>query len=221
VAAWQRNTRVKSIREAVVLVRGSITTWICRLESDEELAFARLHQRLRPLLLTRARNRLKHLPIRFADSDDVVQETFLAFHKALKAGKVPRLSDRNELLAFLTHVIACKACNLIEAEGAEKRGGFRVKDEAALHVPQEGSMARVLEQFHAGTIDVDQKAILDDCYTHYVTALGEELQAIAERHLLGSTNKEIAVAMGFTERTIIRKLNLIRAKWAALARDQV
>src|SRR5437879_7248893 len=147
-----------------MLPRGSISTWISRLASDEELAFSRLHQRLWPSLLARARAKLKNLPSRFANEEDVAQEAFRDFYIALKGGKIPRLSNRHDLLAFLTHVIACKACNLIESEGAEKRGGFRVKDEAALKPSDTGSVVRVLEQFEGNKPDVLEGMLLDECY---------------------------------------------------------
>ena len=149
--------------------RGSITAWICRLASDEELAFSRLHQRLWPMLLARARARLKDLPIRYANEEDIAQEAFRDFYLALKSDKIPRLANRHDLLAFLTH----------------------------------------------------ETALLDECYQHFVTALGDGLRPFAERHLLGSTNKEMAAAMDCDERTVARKLVLIRAKWSAMAAAQV
>ncbi len=205
-----------------MLPSGSITAWICQLQSQEEVALARLHQRLWPLLVGRARRQLKHAPIRFANEEDVAQEAFWAFCAKLKAGQVPRLSNRHDLLAFLTHVVACKACNLIEHElGTKKRGAGRVQDEAKLDTAGKGSMARVLEQFEGKEADPLENVLLDDCYQHFVAALGEELRQFAELHLLGSTNKEIATTMDCDERTVARKLALIRAKWGAMATAQV
>jgi DNA-directed RNA polymerase specialized sigma24 family protein len=203
-----------------MLPSGSITAWLCRLQTDEELALSRLHQRLWPLLLERARRRLKKAPIRFANEEDVAQEAFWAFCTRLKAGLLPRLSDRHDLLAFLTHVIACKACNLIESElGTKKRGGGRVQHEAALDASGTGSLVRVLEQFEGKATDPLENVLLDDCYNHFVMSLGDGLRQFAELHLLGSTNREIAAALNCDERTVARKLALIRARWSAMVQD--
>lgn len=201
-----------------MLEGGSITAWIGQLHTREEEALARLHRRLWPVLLERARRQLNRAPIRFANEEDVAQEAFWAFFRALKAGKVPQLANRHDLLAFLTHIMACKACNLIEGEiGAQKRGLGRIRDEAALRRGATGSVQLVIDHFEGPGPSPLEQTLLEDCYEHFVGGLSEELQRFATLHLLGYTNQEVAQEMDCHERTVARKLALIRAKWTAMA----
>jgi DNA-directed RNA polymerase specialized sigma24 family protein len=106
---------------------GSVYTWISQLQAGEETALAKLRERYWPRLVGLARQRLKEVPGRYADEEDVAQEAFWSFYRCLKAGRPFRLASRHDLLALLTHIIAWKAVNQIQHErGVQKRGGSRV-----------------------------------------------------------------------------------------------
>ena len=46
-------------------------------------------------------------------------------------------------------------------------------------------------------------------------------RAVAELHLAGATNREIATDIGCVERTVERKLSLLREKWRQLAHTSI
>src|SRR6266851_148097 len=102
---------------------GSVTTWIGQLQAGEEIALARLHDRYWPYLVAMARKKLHGLPSKAADEEDIAQEALWSFYRRLKAGHAFHLDSRHDLLALLTHIIACKAVNQIERESTKKRGG--------------------------------------------------------------------------------------------------
>jgi RNA polymerase sigma factor (sigma-70 family) len=194
---------------------GSVTTWLAQLQAGQETALARLHQRYWPRLVALARRRLQGAPARAADEEDVAQEAFWSFYRRLRAGAEFHLANRHDLLALLTHIIACKAVNQIEHELMQKRGGGRVLGEAAL-----AALADVhqgLEQAAGAEPTPLEQALLSDCYQYYVAGLPARLRDFAELHLAGLTHKEMAAQLGCVERTVERKMALILKKWQEMA----
>src|SRR6266851_9790847 len=102
---------------------GSVTTWIGQLQAGEEVALARLHERYWPYLVAMARKKLKGVPGKGADEEDIAQEALWSFYRRMRDGREFHLTSRHDLLALLTHIIACKAVNQIERETMKKRGG--------------------------------------------------------------------------------------------------
>jgi DNA-directed RNA polymerase specialized sigma24 family protein len=150
---------------------------------------------------------LRGAPAGAADEEDVAQEAFWSFYRGLREGRLPRLENRGDLLALLTHIIACKAVNRIAHEvGTQKRGAGRTRGDSAL-----GELAQA-----AGPAPLEE-ALLHDCYVHYVGGLPEHLRAVAELYLAGCTHKETADRLGCVERTVERKIALILDKWRQMA----
>jgi RNA polymerase sigma factor (sigma-70 family) len=182
---------------------GSVTAWIQQLKNGEEAALAKVHARYWRSLVAIARKRLAGAPRRASDEEDVAQEAFWSFYRSLKAGRVPRVVNRDDLLALLTHIIACRAANQIHHEvGVQKRDAGAVQDASVLEELSDAVDPTPLEQ-----------AVLNDCYRHYLTSLSENHRDFAELWLAGYTHKEIAGQLGFVERTVERKIARILAQW--------
>src|SRR5205807_99851 len=105
--------------------------------------------------------------------EDVAQETFWSFYRRFKAGGAPRLANRQDFLALVTTITACKAINQIQHEiGVRKRGGGQLRDDSAL--------------FSLTTVEVEggrtpeEEAILKDSYHHFVEGLPAKLRDFAE-----------------------------------------
>jgi RNA polymerase sigma factor (sigma-70 family) len=197
---------------------GSVSIWIQRLKAGEEEVLADLHKRYWKFLVAQARRKLGTAPRMAMDEEDVAQQAFWGFYSSLKAGRLPKLNNRNELLALLTHITACQASNQIRNElGTARRGQGLVRDEAALDAGPDRSTGRRLENLEGDDVLPEEQALLNDCYEKYVRSLPPELEAIAERYLSGWTHKQIAQEAGCAERTIERKLALIYARWQRLA----
>jgi DNA-directed RNA polymerase specialized sigma24 family protein len=201
---------------------GSVTAWIAQLKAGEEEALGKLHQRYWPYLVRLARRKLEGMPRRATDEEDVAQQAFWGFYQSLKAGRLPRLSNRQELLALLTHITACQAVNQIKHEvGVQKRGGGRVRGETGFGAGESGEGPRGLDLAEDPEPSPAEQAILNDCYQHYVNALPEHLRPYAELCLAGFTHQEIADRLDCTERTVDRKIGLVMAKWQRLADDSL
>jgi RNA polymerase sigma factor (sigma-70 family) len=198
---------------------GSVSEWIQQLKTGEETALEKIHQRYWPILVGLARRKLKGLPGRAADEEDVVQDAFWSFYRSFRAGRVPRLNNRNDLLALLTHIIACKAVNQIKRELNQKRGGGQIGAGALLDVLAEKNVDSGL----AGTSRHGplEQALVNDFYQYYVSQLPENLRDFAELYLAGCTHKETAERMGCSLRSVERKIALILERWRQIAVEQV
>jgi RNA polymerase sigma factor (sigma-70 family) len=197
---------------------GSVSVWIQRLKGGEEQALAELHKRYWAYLVAQARLKLGSAPRMAADEEDVAQQAFWGFYSSLKAGRLPHLNNRHDLLALLTHITACQASNQIRNElRTARRGQGTVQDEASLEHGARSGGSRPLETFENDDLSPEEQAILKDCYERYVRSLPPELTVIAERYLAGWTHKQIAQEADCAERTIERKLALICARWRQLA----
>jgi DNA-directed RNA polymerase specialized sigma24 family protein len=201
-----------------------VSVWIEQLKAGEEAALGKLHARYWPYLVGLARRKLKDIPRRAADEEDVAQQVFWGFYQSLRAGRLPQLANRHQLLALLTHITACQAANQIKHElGVQRRGGGRVRGESALAVAADSGddARRGLEQIADTGLSPQEQALLEDCYQHYVSALPEHLRDFAELYLSGLTYQEIADRQACTERTVDRKMALILAHWQRLAAEGI
>jgi RNA polymerase sigma factor (sigma-70 family) len=197
---------------------GSVSAWIDELKAGEELALAKLHARYWPFLVGVARRKLQGAPGRATDEEDVAQQAFWGFYESVKAGRLPELANRQQLLALLTHIVARQAYNQLKHEfGVRKRGGNRVRGEADLDDAGDSGAGRGLEQVADAGLSPAEITLLKDCYAHYVEALPDNLHDFAELYLTGLTYQEIGERLGCSERTVDRKMALILARWRQLA----
>jgi DNA-directed RNA polymerase specialized sigma24 family protein len=184
---------------------GSVSGWIAQAKQGDELALTNLHRRYWPQLVALARQRLQASPIP-SDEEDVAQQAFFGFYEAIKHQRVPRLENRHQFLALLSHIIACKACNRVRHELSQRKGSGRVRGEP-------GFIELIEDANHTPL----QEAILRDCYQKYVGELPEGLRRYAELFLQGHTRQEIARQIGCVDRTVDRKIMLLKQYWQNVA----
>jgi DNA-directed RNA polymerase specialized sigma24 family protein len=185
---------------------GSVTRFFDQLRAGDPSAAEELWLRFFPRLVALARQVLAGRPQRVADADDAAQSAFASFCLRVKAGEF-RVSDRDDLWNLLGVITSRKARKQVRKESAEKRGGLRVIGEDALARP-DGSPIPLDELAPLLTpeeFDLHCQELLDQ--------LGPALREFALLRLLGFHNHEIAARLDCAERTVERKLNLIRLKW--------
>jgi DNA-directed RNA polymerase specialized sigma24 family protein len=181
----------------------SVTQWIGRLQNGDADAARPLWERYFHPLVGLARKRLNSTPFRSME-EDVALSAFKSFCRGAQAGRFPHLADRDNLWGLLITITARKASDWIQYEMRDKRyPGPTDPDVGQLldHEPDPAFAAQVAEEF---------QRLLD--------RLGDPvLQSIALWKMEGHTNKEIAARLSQTrrtgERTIERKLDLIRQAW--------
>lgn len=209
--------------DAAMASQGSVTRLIQGFCEGDEAAFTSLHARYWPILVEIARRKLRGTPPRALDEEDVAQQAFWSFYRSVRGGRLPNLASRHDLLAALTHITACKAVNQIEHElGTLKRGKGHVRGESALDfLAGQSSLRPGLQQVAAAAPLPDEEALLRDCYDWYLGRLPETVREVARLHLAGLTNREIAAELDCVERTVERKLALLRSQWQTLAAEEL
>jgi RNA polymerase sigma factor (sigma-70 family) len=183
---------------------GSVTHWVSRLQAGDPAAAEQLWRRYFPRLVGLARKRLQSAPRRAADEEDVALSAFVSFCRSAEQGRFPQLSDRDSLWRVLVVITGRKAYHLVRDESREKRGG------PAGERAEEQDLCQILSR-EPGPEFAAQFA--DDC-ERLLRALGDrELAAVALSRMEGYTIEEIAGRLGYSVRSIKRKLQLIRRLW--------
>ena len=201
---------------------GSVTLWIQELKKGNEAALAQIQQRYWRFLVSVARSRVKTYNLRMVDEEDVAQQAFWSFYETLNNGAFPNLDNRHDLMSLFVLITARKACNAIEHEYRQKRGGGKVRGESAVQVlASSGEIVGGMDQREGDSPLPDEEAMLNDCFVHYMENLSDNLRPFAELYLAGCTHPEIAEQMECSVRTVDRKIPLIISEWKKLAKESL
>jgi DNA-directed RNA polymerase specialized sigma24 family protein len=191
----------------------SVTQWISALKQGDQPAAQGLWEAYFHRLVSLAQARLRDAPRRIADEEDVALSAFDSFCRGARAGRFPRLDDRNDLWQILVMITVRKAIDLRNYEGRRSRGMGRVQ--SLTELTQEG-----LETIGGDEPTPELAAQLAEEYQRLIEQLGDSsLQSVATGKLEGYTNDEIAARLGCVTSTVERKLARIRSKWAREMRD--
>jgi RNA polymerase sigma factor (sigma-70 family) len=197
---------------------GSVTQLIDLLRigstdaSDE--ALRQIWERYLPRLLTLARRQLDRRIRVLHDEEDVVQSMGRSFFRRLRRGDFD-VADRDSLWALLVTITLNKARNAADRHFAAKRDIRRIQplpppDESGSDAPHEAFALKEADPTPAEAL------ALNEALEQWLRNLPEpELRQVALMKLEGYTNREIAEARQYGERTVERKLNLIRKRLGA------
>jgi DNA-directed RNA polymerase specialized sigma24 family protein len=189
---------------------GSVTRWFGLLQAGDPAAALHLWEFFFRRLMALARLKLRDAPRQAADEEDIALSVFDSFCRHAEQGRLPELSDRDDLWRFLVVLTVRKAQHLVRAETCQKRGGDR-------GMPARGGdpdEASVLEQVLSREPTPDMAAQMAEDVGERLRRLGDrELEAIARLRMEGYTVEEIAQKLGYVVRSIKRKLQQIRRIW--------
>jgi DNA-directed RNA polymerase specialized sigma24 family protein len=186
----------------------SVTQWISALKQGDQSAVDGLWEAYFRRLVSLARARLRDVPRRIADEEDVALGAFDSFCRGARTGRFPRLDDRNDLWQILVVITVRKAFDLRKYEGRASRGGGRVQSLSEL--PPER-----LEAIGGDEPTPELAAQVAEECRRLMEQLGDPtLQSVATCKLEGYTNDEIAARLGCVTKTVERKLARIRGMWA-------
>jgi DNA-directed RNA polymerase specialized sigma24 family protein len=188
---------------------GSVTVWIEALRAGEAVAAQQLWEGYFSRLVGLARQKLLGHPRAAADEEDVALSAFDSFCRGVANGQFPRLSDRDDLWQLLVVLTARKTYHLIRHERRQKRGGGAVRH-LSTREEEEGGVAEVI-----GREPTPEFAarVAEECRRRLESLGADDLRAVALAKLEGHTNAAIADRLGVVERTVERRLGVIRKLW--------
>jgi RNA polymerase sigma factor (sigma-70 family) len=193
---------------------GSVTGLIALLKQGDPAAIEAVFRRYFPQLVSLAREKLRNVPRRAADEEDVALSAMDSFCRAAQKGRFPDLADRAGLWRLLLTLTARKAIDLARQQGRQIRGGGRVRGDSALGAAEATGAAHGQADVPDDDASPLVAAILAEEFQRRLDLLGEpDLKALAVAKMEGYQNTEIAERLGCSVRTVERRLRLIRRKW--------
>jgi DNA-directed RNA polymerase specialized sigma24 family protein len=189
----------------------SVTRWVRLVEAGDDDAAQRLWERFFTRLIGMARGRLRSLPGRVGDEEDVVLSVFDRFFQDARQRRLPRLGDRNDLWNLLAYRTACKCIDLIRRDEALKRGGPRPRSS------EEADLEAILGREPTPELAAE---VADECRRLLDVLGSDELRTVALLKMEGYDNGEIAARLGCVPRTVERRLQVIRSLWSQESPDE-
>ena len=189
---------------------GSITHWIHEIKDGNRGAAQGLWERYFARIVGIARKELAGSDRRVADEEDVAQNVFDAFCRAAENGRFPDLADRDSLWRLLVKMTARKSIDQQRKLGRKRRGGGCIRGESVFDRPGDQlSIAQVI-----GDDPTPEFVVMMSEQVNWLLELlhRDELRTLAIAKMQGYTNKEIAQQQACSERTVERRLRLIRVQ---------
>ena len=213
----EKGTRMPTDTQGSVTdAQGSITHWIGDLKAGGEAAAQPLWERYFDRLVRLARNKLRARPRRAAveDEEDAALSAFDSFCRGAAGGRFPQLTDRDDLWRLLVVLTVRKALDQLKRQGRAKRGGGQVLGESALIGGRSAEAEAALDRLVGHDPTPEFAAMVAERYRRLREALGDDsLRQVLDLRLEGYNRAEIAAALGCAERTVTRKLDVIRWTW--------
>ncbi|MFG0332507.1 MAG: ECF-type sigma factor [Maioricimonas sp. JB049] len=193
---------------------GCVTGWIRGVAGGDEEAARQLWGRYYPMLVRLAKQMLGAAPRRASDEEDVAASVLECICTGAAKGRFDDVANRDELWWLLVSITRQESVNLVRRELRIKRGGGRVYSATDLGDNDSKRPFRI-DQLIEKQPTVEFLTMLDEQQQQLLKVLRDDtLRRIAVLRIEGHTHAEIAEKIGVSTRTIIRKLNLVRSRWA-------
>ncbi|QDU37063.1 ECF sigma factor [Maioricimonas rarisocia] len=193
---------------------GCVTGWIRGVAGGDEEAARRLWGHYYPTLVRMAKQMLGAAPRRVSDEEDVAASVLECICTGAAKGRFDDIANRDELWWLLVSITRQESVNLVRRELRIKRGGGRVYTATDLGDNDSKRPFRI-DQLIEKQPTAEFLAMLDEQQQQLLKVLrNDTLRKVAVLRIEGHTHAEIAEKLGVSTRTVIRKLNLVRARWA-------
>lgn len=186
-----------------------VSRWIELAKEGDSMAAGQIWNRYFDRLIRSVRKRLVGQNRAVSDEEDIALSVFNSFYAAAEKGRFPDLSDRDDLWQLLLRMAARKVVDKHRHDNRQRRGG-------EVHV---GSLNKNDSQHPVIEVVGEEPSpemvlMMQESVDRFFSLLGVgQLQELAGAKLEGYSNSEIAQRFECSERTIERRLHLIREKF--------
>lgn len=156
-------------------------------------------------LVRHVRQRLLGQNRAVSDEEDIVLSVFDSFYAAAEQGRFPVLEDRDGLWRLLLRMAARKIIDKRRHDRRQRRGGEREPQS----LDDEAVMLEVIGNDPSPEMVLMMEESVDQFFSHLGVG---QLRDLAVAKLEGDSNADLAERFGCSERTIERRLHLIREK---------
>ena len=186
----------------------NVSHWINLVKDGDSAAANRIWKLYFDRLVRAVRNRLYGQNRAVSDEEDIVLSVFESFYAAAEKGRFPDLADRDDLWRLLLTMSARKVIDKRRHDQRQRRGG-----NVAVHSLDGNDEDSVIIEAIGSEPSPEMVLMMQESVEELFSHLGVgQLQNLAGAKLEGYSNAEIAEQQGCSERTIERRLHLIREK---------
>tara|TARA_R110002049_G_scaffold285698_4_gene466990 strand:- start:118988 stop:119650 length:663 start_codon:yes stop_codon:yes gene_type:complete len=199
----------------------NVSHWIDLVKIGDSSAANHIWEHYFDRLVRSVRARLYGQNRAVTDEEDIVLSVFESFYGAAEHGRFPDLSDRDDLWQLLLRMSARKVVDKRRHDLRQRRGGNVVVH--SFHPAGDDGAdgnGRIIEAI-GDEPSPEMVLMMQESVEQFFSHLGVgQLADLAGAKLEGYSNAELAQRFGCSERTIERRLHLIREKcqqeWAEL-----
>ena len=186
-----------------------VSKWIERAKAGDSLAEHQLWQHYYAKLIKATKSKLRSQQGGTFDEEDIVISVFESFYRAAEAGRFPDLTDRDDLWRLLLKMSARKIVDQQRRAGRTKRGGNKIIWTLGDARTQEDGFI----ELNGDEPTPEMVAMMAESFEQLLSHLGDgSLREIAVGKMEGYSNSELAAKYECSERTIERRLRLVREK---------
>ncbi len=184
----------------------NVSHWIEMVKSGDSTAANRIWQHYFDRLVRSVRGRLAGHNKAVSDEEDIVLSVFDSFYAAAEQGHFPDLSDRDDLWRLLLRMSARKVIDKRRHDRRQRRGG-----DVEIHSldGDEKTIIEAIGQEPSPEMVLTMQESMEQFFSHLGVG---HLRDLAVAKLEGYSNTELARQFACSERTIERRLHLIREK---------
>lgn len=195
----------------------SVSHWIDQAKDGNSVAAHQLWHHYYDRLIRAARQNLRGQNQGMADEEDIVVSVFESFYRAAENGRFPDLSGRDDLWRLLLTMSARKIVDKRRHDRRQRRGaGAKLRS-----IEQPGGEDEAVIQVIGNEPTPDMVLMMTESFERLLAHLGVgQLRDLAVGKMEGFSNAELAIRFQCSERTIERRLHLIREKCQQELMDQ-
>ncbi|MDG2222698.1 MAG: ECF-type sigma factor [Rubripirellula sp.] len=185
----------------------NVSHWIHLVKAGDSVAANRIWQHYFDRLTRLVRARMYGQNRAVSDEEDIVLSVFESFYAAAENGRFPDLSDRDDLWRLLLRMSARKVVDKRRHDQRQRRGGD-AKVHSLNHSGDEDVIVAIGDEPSPEMVLMMQESV-EEVFSHLGVG---QLRELAGAKLEGYSNAELAERFGCSERTIERRMHLIREK---------